>query len=254
MPARELEQALHLGLLVFARVVPLFVLTPYLAWGAASFGFALALGLGCACVVTPLCWAASATSVSGSWALTIASELVRGVIVALGIGLPFTSLRMAGGIAGSLLGVSNDPAATSGRLARLCALAAVAIAVGHSGLCGALRMLLDTDTLPPLGTDLTAVESVRASCLALARLSVEATALGVSLSGPILLGQLSIFWVAGALGRLAPRASSHTLGPAVLPWLGLALVTLALANWFDAVPELVRRFAQSTARLLASLP
>jgi flagellar biosynthesis protein FliR len=85
---------------------------------------------------------------------------------------------------------------------------------------------------------------------------VRAFGVGVSLAGPLLLGAIFAAIVVGLWGRLAgARLAPHSsITPLLLPWLGIALVSLCVANWLDSVPELVRAFAQSVGRLLGGLP
>jgi flagellar biosynthesis protein FliR len=82
---------------------------------------------------------------------------------------------------------------------------------------------------------------------------VQAFEIGVSLCGPLLLAAAFVALVAGLCSRIAGLRFSSA-GPALLPWLGIALVSLCVATWLDNVPELVRAFAHSTTRLLDRLP
>jgi hypothetical protein len=87
----------------------------------------------------------------------------------------------------------------------------------------------------------------------LSDLLVQAFEIGVSLCGPLLLAAAFIAIVAGLCSRIAGLRLASA-GPALLPWLGIGLVSLCVATWLESVPELVRAFAHSTTRLLDGLP
>ena len=252
--ARELELLLPYVLLAAARCVPLFWLTPALAFGVTPglFGVGLALGLGCAlCPLYAASLPLSAAALSGSaLGLAAALELLRGSVIALGLSLPALVLRQSGAIAEGVFGLQAE-AADSSKLGRLCGLAALAVAASADGLSGALRLLLsDAGALPVrLG-----YAGLRGLLRPLSQLLVDAFALGVRLSAALLLGSLFGALLLGILGRLESRAQPQGVGAALWPGFGLALLCLSAARWLDAVPGLLRGFAQSTARLLAGLP
>lgn len=238
---------LHVSLLMWLRSAPLFLLTPYLAVGLTPGIWALLLSWGFAGSLTPLVLAGCADGstcaavVGGgfTWGVAI-SELTVGVLVALALGLPCVVFRSAGAIAQGL-GGSDHGASELGKLAGFVALVAIASA---SAFSGAAQLLLTVS--PPLS-------AANAPDLALLRPLADqvlrAFELGVSLSGPLLLAAIFVALVAGLIGRVADvRLSS--VGPAILPWLGIAIVCLCVANWLDRLPELVRVFARNTARLL----
>jgi flagellar biosynthesis protein FliR len=257
MSTFELEQALWLGLCLWLRVWPLFVVLPYLALGAAPVLLGTALSLGFACVATPLCSTAH-TVAAPILVSTALSELLRGGLIALGCGLPFAALRSTGAIVAGLVSgeTALGAAAVGGGLARMYGLAGSVVAVGADGLCGAFRLVLDVGTLPALGTSAIAAEPERLRVLLLAACEHvwRAFTLGVDLSAPFLLGVIVAAALVGLLARLAPAAPVQPLNTVLWPWLGLALVSLTLADTLAVVPDLVRGFAQSTARLLTGMP
>lgn len=248
MDQARLEALLTLGACLWVRSLGLFLLTPWLALGRAPALFGITLSLALACAVTPLCAAGPLPTLEHGLWLSLLGELGRGLVIALGCGLPFVVLRVTGGIVDSLTGALPD-AAGSGRLARLLGFAALVIAVSAGALSGALRLLLDQTVLPTFTEP-----HVRELGLGLAELCWRAFALGVSLSGPVLLGATVTALLVGILGRVVPAAPVAPVGAALMPWLGLALLCLCLANWLDVVPELVRSFARSTTRLWAGMP
>jgi len=170
----------------------------------------------------------------------VAKELAVGVVVALALGLPCAVFRTTGAIA-QALGSPQPGASQLGKLAGLVALVAIASASAWSG---AATLLLSVS--PPLS-------AAQPPDLALLRpLSdqvVRAFELGVSLAGPLMLAAVVVALIAGLIGRVAELRLA-SVGPASLPWLGIAIVCLCVANWLDSLPELVRAFARSTTQLL----
>ena len=254
MSASELMSGFEVCVSLWARVLPLFLLTPYLALGAVSAWFGLGFSLGFACVVTPLIMRAEVAPWTGSFGWTIAGELVRGVCVAFGCGLPLLTLRIGGAVADTLSGWSLETAAGSGRLARMSGWTGLVSAAGAGGLLGALRLPLEPGVMPPLGTPLADVGRLRELLWSLSELSLRAIGLGVSLSTPLLLGSLVAAIVLGVCIRVYETAALRASSAALAPWLGFALLSLALAHWLDLVPEMMRAFAESATRLLAGLP
>lgn len=243
----DILQYLHVSLFLWLRCVPLFVLTPYLAvgltpglWAAlSSWAFAGSL----APLVLASCGAGSACAAvvgGGITAEVVVSEVTIGVVIALALGLPCAAFRTTGAIAQALGGAPHGESQL-GKLAGLVALVTIASA---SALSGAVELLLSVS--PPLS----AASAPELSLLRpLGDQVVRAFELGVTLSGPLILAAVLIALVAGLIGRVADLRLS-SVGPAILPWLGIAIVCLCVANWLDSLPELVRVFARSTTRLL----
>jgi flagellar biosynthesis protein FliR len=254
LSSNELAAGFEVGVWLWARVIPLFMLTPYLALGTTSASFSVVFSLAFACVATPLFMRAGVAPWTGSFGWTIASELVRGVCVACGCGLPLLALRMGGAVADTLSGWSLDAAAGSGRLARVSGWAGMVTAAGAGGVLGALRLLFEPGVLPPLGTPLVDVGRLRELLWSLSELLFRAIALGITLSAPLLLGVFVVAIVLGVCVRVYPTAALRALGASLLPWFCFALFCLALARWLNFVPEMMRGFAQSATRLLTGLP
>lgn len=264
----ELVSYLQVCALLWLRCAPLFLLAPYLAVGAAPGVLGVALSGAFAFCLTPLvvqgCLAqASCTGVLShalQWG-SAARALLVGVVVAFGFGLPGVVLRTTGAITQALSGLpALGSAATNtvsggaifqsqlGRAAGLAAVVAAAIADALSGLSQLLLSIA-----PPLGAaDLDPV-AARELLLPMGQQLLRAFALGVSFSAPLLLGAIFAALLFGLLGRLG-SARLSPVAPALLPWLGLGLVSLCVTNWLDSVPQLVRAFAQSMSRLLSGLP
>ena len=238
----EILRFLNVAFRLWLRCAPLFLVAPYLAvgmtpgiWGAlASWAFAGAL--------TPLVLADAAAVVGGGVTFeVVVIELTVGVVVALALGLPCAVFRTTGAIAQALGGGPQPDASQLGKLAGLVALVSIA-STGAFG--GAAELLLSVS--PPLR----AAKAPELSLLRpLAEQVVRAFELGVSLAGPLMLAAVLVALVAGLIGRVADLRLS-AVGPALLPWLGIAIVCLCVANWLDSLPELVRAFARSTTRLL----
>lgn len=253
MSAPELQLLVLCAWLAAARCLPLFWLTPALAFGITpgALGIALAGALGLA--LSPLYAAGlplSAAALAGApLGLALAAELLRGTVLALGLSLPALALRLSGAITEGLF--SADPAAHSSKLGRLIGLAALVVAVSADGLLGALRLLLSD--APALPVQLSP-ESVRALFLPVSELVLSAFSLGVSLSGAVLLGSLLGALITGLLTRFSAAARPQDLGSAIWPGLGLALLCLSAPRWLNAVPALVREFARGSARILSGLP
>lgn len=254
--------ALHVSVLLWARSAPLFLLTPYLAVGALPSLWGAALSWAYAGALTPLmlraCGAEAACAAALrhdlSWSAG-AGELLVGSVIALGIGLPCLAFRTTGAIVQGLGGIPSPGTALGegmssklGRAVGLTALVAAALADAWSGLS---QLLLRLD--PPLGAANFTAPTARALLRPLAEQLLQAFSLGVSLSAPLLLAVVLAAALIGLLGRVA-GARLTPLGPALWPWLGVALVSLCVANWLDVLPGIVRSFAQSAARLLAGLP
>jgi flagellar biosynthesis protein FliR len=254
MSESELQAGFEVCVWLWARVLPLFVLVPYLALGVAPAIFGIAFSLGFACVATPLCVRVGIAASTGAFAWTVAAELVRGACVACGCGLPLLVLRIGGAVADTLSGSSLEPAAGGGRLARVSGWAGLVTAASAGGLLGALRLLLEPGVLPPLGTPLADVGRLRELLWSLSELSLRAIVLGIRLSAPLWLGAFALAIVLGVCIRVYPGAVLRALGASLWPWLGVALLCLALAHWLELVPEMMRAFAQSTTRLLTALP
>lgn len=251
----ELTQYLHVALLVWLRCVPVFVLTPYLAAGVTpglgsaflswAFAGSLAPIVLAGCRADGVC--AAVLSGGPTWGIA-AAELVCGSVIGLGLGLPCAAFRSTGAIAQALAGSQSAAGSSSSALGRAAGLSALVVAASAGVLLGMSQLLLSVS--PPLSAASAApLDLLRP----LGELVVHAFELGVSLCGPLLLAALFIAIALGLCSRVAgPQLSSA--GPALLPWLGIALASLCVANWLESVPELMRAFARSTTRLLDGLP
>ena len=247
----ELLPYLHVSLLLWLRCLPLFLLVPYLAAGLVPGVWAALLSWGLAGSLAPIvlagCHAGSAcaAAVSAEGAFDLArTELVVGLVIALSLGLPCAALRSTGAIAQALgvRSVALDSQASSlGKVAGFVALIALA---GAGVFSGVARLLLTV--APPLS----AAKTPELSLLRpLSDQVVRAFELGVSLCGPVLIAALLVSLAAALVARVADLRLS-SVGPALLPWLGLAIVCLCVANWLDSLPELARSFAREATRWL----
>lgn len=255
----EVAPYLHLSVLVWARCVPLFVLVPYLAVGVGPRIWGVALSWAYAGALTPLWMRGCGVDTACSQALQVeltwsmgAAQLLVGSVIALGVGLPCAAFRTSGSILQALVGWPAagpaGPGSELGRVFGLSALVALALADAWSGVS---RLVVGLE--PALGAAVPAGPALRELLMQLGLQLLRAFALGVSLSAPMMLAALFVAVLLGLLGRLdgsrlLPR------GPALLPWLGVGLASLCVANWLDVLPGVMRSFAQTTARLLAGLP
>jgi flagellar biosynthesis protein FliR len=241
----ELQPYLFVSLVLWLRCAPLFLLTPYLVLGVMPGVWGTALSWALAASLTPLVIAGGDVASVLTWAIVF-RELTAGVVIALGLGLPLAAFRTTGAIAQALAG--SGAAAGVSLLGRAVGLTAMALAASAGVLCGVAQLLLSL--LPPL-------RAANAPALdllwPLSEQLLRAFDLGVSLCAPLLLAALLLAICAGLCGRIAGLSLSP-IGSAFLPWLGIAVVSLCVANWLDSLPVLVRAFAQSTARLLDGLP
>jgi flagellar biosynthesis protein FliR len=246
--AAQMTEYLQVSLLLWLRCAPVFVLTAYLAVGVRLGLWALVLSWACAGALAPIVLAGSAVLSGGvTWALA-ARELIAGVVIGLGLALPCAAFRSMGAIAHGLAGAQAAAPSSTSQLGRAAGLTALVLAVSAGVLSGVAQLLLSVS--PPLSAaNAPSLELLRP----LSDLLVQAFELGVSLSGPLLLAAVFIAIVAGLCSRVAGLRLASA-GPALLPWLGIGLVSLCVATWLDSVPEVVRAFAHSTARLLDRLP
>jgi type III secretory pathway component EscT len=182
-----------------------------------------------------------------TWEL-VAAELITGLVIALGLGLPCVVFRTLGTIAQALGGSQDAALGSTSQLGRLAGLTALVAIAALGGFTGVAQLLLTVS--PPLS-------AAHAPAFVLLRPLSEqllrAFELGVSLSGPLLLAAVFSALVAGLVSRVAGLRLA-SVGPALLPCLGIAIVSLCVANWLDSLPELVRAFAHSTTRLLDRIP
>jgi flagellar biosynthesis protein FliR len=156
--------------------------------------------------------------------------------------------RTLGAIAQALGGSQDAALGSVSQLGRLAGLIALVALEPLGAFTGVAQLLLTVS--PPLSA------AHAPSLLLLRPLSeqvLRAFELGVSLSGPLLLAAVFVALVAGLVSRVAGLRLS-SVGPALLPWLGIAIVSLCVANWLDSLPDLVRAFAHSTTRLLNRIP
>jgi len=250
----QLMWAFAVGGLVWARVLPLFVVVPYLAWGAAPGLLPLALSIAFASALWPLCASAPAFDPASTYAY--ASELVCGGMLALGVGLPFVALRMPL----ALLDVQlreHVSAAHSGGFSRLFGLLCVAVVAGADGLSAVCRVLLSDALWPAIGSA-AAVSSEPSATRALAwsalGLLLRAFGLGVSMCAPLFLGALGLAFAIGLCARVAPAWPVRPLSVLTAPWLLLGLACAVAARCLAVLPELLRAFVQAAARDLAGIP
>lgn len=243
----EILHFLHVAFFLWLRCAPLFLLTPYLAVGLTPGLGAALLSWAFAGSLTPLvlagCAAGSPCAAvvgGGVTAAIVVSELTVGVVVALALGLPCVVFRTTGAVAQALAG----PQPGASQLGNLAGLVALVVIASAGALSGGAQLLLSVS--PPLS----AAKAPELALLGpLSDQVVRAFELGVSLAGPLMLAAVMVALVAGLFGRVADLRLS-SVGPASLPWLGIAIVCLCVANWLDSLPELVRAFARSTTQLL----
>lgn len=254
----HLQPSFHVAALLWLRCAPLFALIPLLAVGAVPGLGALALCSALAGALTPLvlqgCHAQAGCAASLASGLSWTGggfELLMGLCIALGIGLPCLALRSSGAIALGLLGVPGEADSTHGRLGSALGFGAL-VAASHNDLGSGVAELL-LQPAPQLSAAHLVPAQIGPLLLALGRQLVHAVELGITLAAPLLLGAVLLTFVLGLLGRVVgPRFT--VFGPSLLPWLGVGLISVCVANWLELLPQLLRSFAQTTLRLFSGLP
>ena len=213
--------------LAWARLTPSLLLVPALGLPGLPLPLRLVFAAVLGVVIAPtlLPSAGAAPIAEPSWVL-IASELARGVPVAVGVAVGIWGATMAGSLLDELMGSSAgsrppfDDGAPGGPLGVLLALVA---AIAFFELGGPARMLMALASAPPLG-----VADLRALALALAR----GIQLAVVLAGPLL-----------ALAPFLELLSGFTARAAFPPGQRAALGALRSVVLFGGAALLLDRFA-----------
>ena len=254
----EVQAQLALAFWLWARLLPLFVLAPWLALGVRPGLLGLALSGGAAAAFWPIAIAGQAAAPAPNdlqlWAASV-PELLRGSVFALGAAAPFAVLRATGGLADALRGANLTPAPEIGPaelLARLYALAGLVAAAGVSVQLGAARLFVDALTFAPLGSPLAAAADLGAELRNLGEWMFRAFELAVTLGAPLLL----CTWLGSLLFALSLRVAGRIVAPwpsLLSPWFALSVVCLSIATTLDEIPGVVRLFARETRRALETL-
>jgi flagellar biosynthetic protein FliR len=238
--------------LLWLRLMPLFLLVPWLGLRADPLSIGLPLSVLGAVALSPLLWPATAPpTAAGSLLMAAAVELLRGSVLALGCALPLWVLSTAGEISDALRGGSGaGPLEQPSTLAQLYAAAGGSVALGVGAQIGIVRLLGSSagSALPNMG-----VASARALILDLLGLCAQAFELGLRFAAPVLLAIWLAALVLGVLSRVSSALVSPLARPVLLPWLGLGIACLFAARMLDEVPGVLRLFIQKTTRLLGAL-
>jgi flagellar biosynthesis protein FliR len=239
--------------LLWLRLLPLFVIVPWLGLRADALSIGLPLSVLAAVALAPLFWPiAPPPSAASSLLMAASLELLRGAVLALGCALPLWVFSTAGEISDALRGgLGSGPSQSPSSLAQLYAAAGGVAALSAGAPIGLVRLLGASAGAALAG--LPSFAGVRGLLLDLLGLCAQAFAVGLRFSAPVLLAIWLLALVLGALSRVSASLVSPLARPVLLPWLGLGIACLFAARMLDEVPGVVRLFIQKTTRLLGAL-
>jgi flagellar biosynthesis protein FliR len=252
------QHVLAIWALSCARVAPLCLLAPWLAFGRGALGLGLLLSVLAAGAFLPIALAGTAiTPDAASLDLLYACglELLRGSLLAVGAALPFSVLSASGVLSDALrvgLPAAYAQAGASSLLGELLGRAGLTLCLFASLHLGFVRLFAETLQSAPLGAAIGG-SALRAVLLELGMLVVRAFELSVQLTVPLLLAMFVLALVVGLLMRVAVLPLAPVAAPVLLPWLGLAVICLGSAQFLERTPDLVRLFARESTRLLHAL-
>ena len=245
--------ALTLGALLWLRLLPLFVVTPWLLARASAGVGAWLSSVVAASVLLPWLLAAGVPTVPTSFAAVLtagAVELLRGAVLACGCALPLWTFEVSGALADTLRG-GGQPLVEP-LLAGLYVRASVVVALAASAHIGLVRWFAEGLSAVPLGSGLHDGTQLGALLMDLAGLLMRAVVFGIALAAPVLIGSWLAHVLAGLLSRVA-AGFVPSLGAALAPMLVLGLVCVSVSSVFDQVPALLRFFSREAVRLLGML-
>jgi flagellar biosynthesis protein FliR len=237
------ERALAVLLLLALRIGPLLLV---LCWSLNGpvLGFSLALAGSLVLWPSVLALASPALQLSAA----VPWELLRGVILALGALAPLLAFSWAGKVS-EAAGFSQPPRA----LARIYALAALAVLFGSGAHLIVLRALLGSLSEIPLGAGSAGLQAIQAASLGLGQLLGRAFELGVVLASPVLLVTLTAVLLFGLSQRVSAQLSAALLRGPLLPLLGVSSACLCISSILGEVPRAAQVFLDKTLALLAGL-
>jgi flagellar biosynthetic protein FliR len=232
--------------LAFVRTSALVGMLPVWSTTAAPRWVGPLVALGAAALVGPTLTAPTALD-GGSLLLATGSELVLGATAGLTVRTVFASLTLAAEIASQQAGFGFatlfDPvtSAQESPFGTLAGLLGTAVFLGTGQHLTLLVALAESFERWPLGTGPT-------PGLPLARFLLGAFALGVQMSGPLLVGGLLLQAFVGLLTKAAPRLHAFfAIGPTLTAGVGLLLFTASLP-WLLSVHDAAVQAAVATLR------
>lgn len=232
------QDALWAGFLVFLRVGAMMALLPAFGEQAVPQRIKLVLALAFTAIVAPAV-APDVAPFDTLLALPLATEVVAGLVVGLGLRLIVLALHCAGAMAAQATSLSQlfagsgtEPQAAIGNLLVVTGLALAVMAGLH--VRAAELMILSYDVMPPgrmpLAADL--------ADWGLARIS-HSFGLGFSLAAPFTLASVIYNLALGVINRAMPQLMVSLVGAPALTLGGLALLAvaapLALTIWQAAL-------------------
>jgi type III secretory pathway component EscT len=251
------------ALFLLLRLLPLAVLLPFLGARGAPFGvWALSwCGLGLVLYVAayPLSLASELQAMlrvqDGDWVgilPCVLSELVRGVVFALGVALPLHALAWTGRLADALRQAQLLDEHEDSTLGVLFEASALAVFFASGTHLLVLEHFVEGARTAPLGTSLRG-ESLLQAQERVVSLFVDTLALSITLAAPVLLCVLIAALCVGLLGRLQVAVGAGLREGGVVPFVGLAVVCFSFERLLSDVPVLVRVFLSEAERILLGL-
>ena len=235
------ERSLLVLFLLVLRIGPLLLA---LCWSLGSvLGPAMVLGASLALLPATLPLVAPALQLSAA-----PLELLRGAVLGLGAAAPLLAFAWAGKVS-EAAGFAHAPRA----LARIYALAALALAFASGAHLLVLRALLASLSDVPLGSGSPGLSAVSASLLELGQLLARAFELGVVLASPVLLVTLTVLALFGLAQRVSAPLSAAVLRGPLLPLLGVSSACLCISSILGELPRAAQVFLDKALLLLAGL-
>lgn len=238
-----LMRQLLLGALVAARVMPLFLFTPWLVTRALPTPMRTALGLVFTVALLPLA-STHALMVPTGPLLVLATmrEVTVGFLFATASALPFFAFDWAGRMADLFRGASLAEVLSPGSnertspLGNMLTMFSVCVFFAIGGHRLALGAFSDSFSTLPVGSVLHAIE-LRATSMHTVRLVVDALALAVSLSAPVLVGVLVLDVGLGLWARSAPQVPVFFAGMPLRAFVGILIVAMAAGLMLREMPH-----------------
>jgi flagellar biosynthetic protein FliR len=220
--------------LVFTRVSGLVMTAPIYGTGEVPAQVRVLMAFGVALVILPSQWGAAVPD-PGSLLhglIYVASELLIGLSLGLGITIVFSGIQLAGQIVGQASGLQLadvlDPAfdTTVSLFSRLLFLVALAAFVSIGGHRVVMAGLLDTFQAIPPGTAAVPAAAVQVCTTLLA----QSFALAVRAAAPVMVALLLATLVLGLISRTLPQLNVMALGFGLNAMLTLGVLGLALGG------------------------
>lgn len=235
---------LAMGALVAARVLPLFLLTPWLVTRSLPSPLRTAVGLVLAAAFVPLAEQHALSTPSGALlVLAMVREATVGFVFATAAALPFFAFDWAGRMADLFRGAgvldvlspgSNERTSPLGNLLMMFSVCVFFAIGGHRLFLNAFG---DAFASLPVGSLLHATE-LRATSLLVLRLVADAFALSISLTAPVMVTILALDVGLGLWARSAPQVPVFFAGMPMRAFVGVLAVALLAGLMLREMPHL----------------